>query len=101
MTRVELYHKPKRVKSNRKLFVLILLVFIAAGLFSFKYYQGTIRKDSPGENQGKKVIVHLPNGDDVFTYDKFIVKKDGKTYYKGEWNTINLTGGTIDYKNWK
>jgi predicted amidohydrolase len=101
MTRVELYHKPKHFKRNGKLIVLICLA-IAAGMFAIKYYyQSTIRIDSQGENLGKKVIVHLPNGDDVFTYDKLIVEKDGKTYYKGEWNKIDLTGGTIDYKNWK
>jgi len=30
-----------------------------------------------------------------------IQEKDGKTYYKGERNTIDLTGGAVTYEEWK
>jgi hypothetical protein len=53
------------------------------------------------ENPGPKVVIHLPNGQKVYTYENLIFEKEGKTYYKGERNTIDLTGGTVDYEEWK
>lgn len=65
------------------------------------YFQSTIRIDEPAADMGLKVVVHLPKGQEVYTYDKLIVEKNGKTYYKGERNTIDLTGGTVTYEDWK
>lgn len=102
MTRLELYHdKPKQFHWKGPIFFILLLITLSAGVFEFSHYwQGTIRIEAPQVDLGKKVIVHLPNGQEVLTYEHLIVKIDGKTYYKGERNTIDLTGGTVEYKNW-
>ncbi len=102
MTRVELYHdKPKQFHWKGPFFIILTCFIFAFGIYQLnQYWHETIRIDTPKENLGKKVVVHLPNGQEVYTYENLIVKKDGKTYYKGERNTIDLTGGTIDYKNW-
>ncbi|MGG5254388.1 hypothetical protein ACQYAD_12910 [Neobacillus sp. SM06] len=102
MTRVELYHdKPKQFHWKGPFLIILACFILAFGIYQLnQYWHDTIRIDAPKENLGKKVVVHLPNGQEVYTYENLIVKKDGKTYYKGERNTIDLTGGTIDYKNW-
>lgn len=102
MTRLELYqHRPKQIHWKGPIFFILLSVVLATGYFELhQYWQGTIRIEAPQEDLGKKVIVHLPNGQEVNTYENLIVKKNGKTYYKGERNTIDLTGGTVEYKNW-
>jgi hypothetical protein len=104
MTRIELYHKhkPRQVQLRGPFLILLLFILIfASGYLLFqKYDQRPIRISSPDESPGKKVIVSLPNGQEVFTYEKYIVKKGSKIYYKGERNTIDLTGGKVEYKNW-
>jgi hypothetical protein len=103
MSRIELYHN--RTKQFQWkipfLFLLLSILIVAGGYLLFQQYsQRTIQMDNPDENPGKKVVVSLPNGQEVFTYDKFIVKNGSKTYYKGERNTIDLTGGKVVYKDW-
>lgn len=103
MNRIELYHnKPKQFQWKVPFFFLLLSILIVAGGFYLyqQYDQRTIRIDTPNDSPGKKIVVSLPNGHEVFTYEKYIVKKGGKTYYKGERNTIDLTGGKVEYKDW-
>lgn len=102
MTRLELYHDRQRhFHWKGPLLFILVWVILAAGVFEFnRYWQGTIRIEAPKVDFGRKVVVHLPNGHEVFTYENLIVKKDGKTLYKGDRNTIDLTGGTVKYKNW-
>lgn len=103
MTRVELYnHKPKQFPWKSLLFFVLMSLIIAAGILTFHYYeQRTIKIEAPSEDLGEKVVIELPNGQKVYTYDHLIIKKDGKTYYKGERNTIDLTGGTVAYEEWE
>lgn len=102
MTRTELYHdKPKRFYWKGPIFFLLSCIILFAGFYQLnEYWQGKIRIDTPKVDLGKKVVVHLPNGQEVFTFENLIVKKDGKTFYKGDRVTIDLTGGTIEQKNW-
>jgi hypothetical protein len=77
-------------------------LIIAAGIIFFHYYdQNSIKIEAPSENLGQKVVIELPNGQKVYTYDNLIYERNGKTYYKGERNTIDLTGGTVAYEEWK
>ncbi|MDQ0199692.1 hypothetical protein [Neobacillus ginsengisoli] len=103
MTRLELYRdKPKQFSWKGPFFFILACILITVGFFVFRYYyQNTIRIEAPSENLGRKVVILLPNDQKVYTYENLIYEKDGKTYYKGESNTIDLTGGTIEYKNWK
>ncbi|HJV32192.1 MAG TPA: hypothetical protein VJ558_08335 [Bacillales bacterium] len=103
MTRLELYHaNPKQRNWKGPLFFILSCLILTAGIYVFiNKWQNTIRIDAPETDLGKKVVIHLPNGQEVYTYEKLIVKKDGKTFYKGERNTIDLTGGTVAYENWK
>ena len=104
MTRIELYHQHKTKQFSWKgffFFIAASLVLIA-GLFVFRYfYQSSIKIEAPQEQLGEKVVIHMPNGQKVYTYDNLVIKKDGKTFYKGERNTIDLTGGTVRYEDWK
>lgn len=103
MTRFELYHG-KIIHFQRKgpLLLLFLCIILLSGLLIFKqYYRTPVQTENHNVNPGKKVVVHLPDGNEVYTYENYIINKNGKTYYKGERDTIDLTGGTIAYKNWK
>lgn len=103
MTRLELYHSnPKQYHWKGPLFFAFFCIILAAGiLYFYSNWQNSIRIDAPEENLGKKIVVHMPNGQEINTYANLIVEKNGKTYYKGERNTLDLTGGTIAYENWK
>lgn len=103
LTRLELYHNNQKSYSWKgPIFFIFICIFITTSFFVLHhYFQSTIRIDEPTVDMGRKVVVHLPNGQKVYTYDKLIVEKDGRTYYKGERNTIDLTGGTVTYQNWK
>ena len=103
MTRLELYHKKtKQFSWKGPFFFVLIFIILAFGFFVFKhYYQSSIKIEVPEENLGSKVVVHLPDGKEVFTYENYIFEKDGRTYYKGERNTIDLTGGTVTYENWE
>jgi len=103
MTRFERFHYESRQKSFKGQFLILLAgVFLLSFLFVFYYFsQSTIKIDEPKEELGQKVVVSMPNGHKLYTYENLIVEKNGKTFYKGERNTIDLTGGTIAYKDWK
>lgn len=77
-------------------------MILITGFVIFRhYYHSTIKIEAPAEILGDKVVIQLPNGQKVYTYDNFIIEKNGKTFYKGERNTIDLTGGTVAYEEWK
>ncbi|OIK15621.1 hypothetical protein BIV60_08750 [Bacillus sp. MUM 116] len=103
MTRLELYHaKPKQSSRKGPLFFILACIILTVGFFVFRYlYFSTIRIEAPAEDYGKKVVIQLPNGQKLYTYENLIIEKDGKKYYKGERNTIDVTGGKVDYNNWK
>jgi hypothetical protein len=103
LTRLELYHnKQKTFSWKGPIFFIFICTVLITGFFAVReYLQSTIKIEEPAPEMGQKVVVHLPNGQNVYTYDNLIFKKNGKTYYKGERNTIDLTGGTVTYENWK
>lgn len=104
MTRFELYHsKPRKQFSWKGLIFVFLSCLVLAGVFLVfsHFYRSSIKIEAPEVDLGEKVVIHLPNGQKVFTYENLIVEKDGKTYYQGERNTIDLTGGTVTYENWE
>jgi len=81
------------------LFVFIALLSILLGLF--QYSQTLIRINAPVPDLGEKVVITLPGGKVVYTYENFLIEEDGKLFYKGERNTIELTGGNVVYDNWQ
>lgn len=103
MTRLELYHdKPKQLSWKGPFLFILACIILTVGFFVFRhFYFSTIKIEAPEKDLGPKVVIHLPSGQKVYTYENLIFEKDGKTYYKGERNTIDLTGGTVDYENWK
>lgn len=79
-----------------------MLTALSAVFLSFYFYsQSLIRVEVPEQTPGEKVVITLPDGGKIFTYENFIVEKQGKVYYKGERNTIEFTGGFVIYENWK
>jgi hypothetical protein len=67
----------------------------------YYYSKSLIKVEKPKEDLGRKVVIELPSGEEVFTYEKLVVRENGKMYYKGDRSTIDLTGGTIIYEDWK
>lgn len=80
-------------------YVLIALITILIGLYF--YSQALIQIHTPDRDLGEKVIVSLPSGKTLFTYENLIVEEDGKLLYKGENSTIDLTGGVVVYQDWE
>jgi hypothetical protein len=78
---------------------LILMTAAAVSLI-FYYSTSTIKIKSPEKDLGQKVVIELPAGKNIYTYEKLLIKENGKLYYKGERNEIDLTGGRIIYEDW-
>ncbi|KAB2337275.1 hypothetical protein F7731_06575 [Cytobacillus depressus] len=100
MSRSERYSaKVKRAISYR--FIMLFFLCIALLTVLYFYSQSLIKIEAPKKDLGEKVIIHLPTGNQIFTYENLIVNEDGKLFYKGERNTLELTGGVVIYKDWK
>ncbi|MGD6841717.1 hypothetical protein ACQCVH_04275 [Bacillus infantis] len=82
-----------------KIFLLILMT-AAAVLLIFYYSTSLIKIETPEKDLGQKVVIELPAGKNIYTYEKLLIKENGKLYYKGERNEIDLTGGRIIYEDW-
>lgn len=81
---------------------IIILMILTAGLIFATYYhlKSQIEVEAPVMDLGRKVIVQLPNGREIQTYENLLVERDGKLYYEGEFNTINVTGGIVVVQDW-
>ncbi|CRK81019.1 hypothetical protein [Neobacillus massiliamazoniensis] len=103
MTRLELYHNKAKPNSRKRLsFFILACILLTVGFFVTRhYFINSIRIEAPETDLGKKVVVQLPSGQKVYTYEKLIVEKNGRTYYKGERNIIDLTGGSVTYEDWE
>ncbi|MDQ0270842.1 hypothetical protein [Cytobacillus purgationiresistens] len=100
MTRVEKFHAAS--KNHLSKLAIILTFSIIAILISLYFYAKTqIVIETPQQDLGEKVVVELPSGKRVFTYENLVVQEDDKLLYKGERNTLDLTGGVVIYKDWK
>ncbi|MFP9127656.1 hypothetical protein [Niallia sp. BSM11] len=100
MNRLEKHANQDHKKGEKKLYLIscgvLLLLFIGGFIFTELFFA-----DKPNDqNLGDKVIITLPTGKKVFTYENLIVEENGKLLYKGERNTIDLTGGVVVYEDW-
>ena len=100
MSRVERLAKQRR--PFYKMWSLYFIIAVITLLLSTYFYtKSLIKIKSPKQVLGNKVIITMPEGKTVYTYENLIIEEEGKLYYKGERNTIDLTGGKIIYKNWE
>jgi hypothetical protein len=88
-------------KRGFPIWIFYVISTLIAILLSFYFYsQSLIRVESPEQKLGEKVIISLPDGGRILTYENFIVEEKGKLYYKGERNKIDFSGGIVIYENW-
>ncbi|MGJ7919823.1 hypothetical protein [Neobacillus sp. LXY-4] len=81
--------------------IFLLLIFIAVLIFATNLYlKSLIKIEAPEIDLGRKVVVQLPNGKEIQTYENLLVEEDGKLYYQGELNTIDVTGGIVVVEDW-
>ena len=82
---------------------LMYFLLLAFGLFigTNLYFKSQITINAPEVDLGEKVVVILENGQEMKTYENLLVEKEKKIYYKGEFNTIDITKGIIVYKDWE
>ncbi|MBT2690389.1 hypothetical protein J7I93_19740 [Bacillus sp. ISL-47] len=101
MTRTDLHLEKPR--SNFLMVSIILCGSCLIALFTALYFysQSLITIEAPKKDLGQKIVIQLPSGKSVFTYENLIVKEEGKLFYKGERNTLDLTGGIIVYEEWE
>ncbi len=78
-----------------------IIAVITLLLSTYFYSKSLIKIKSPKQVLGEKVIITLPEGKTAYTFENLIIEEEGKLLYKGESNTIDLTGGQIVYENWK
>ncbi len=92
-------NKRKALDKMGTLYMAIVLLFILIGFYF--YSQSLIKVETPEFDPGNKIIITLPDGKIIYTYENLIYEENGKLIYKGENSTLNLTGGKVDYKNWE
>lgn len=99
MSRYERLHEGKRFYLKTKIF---LLTFLVAGLIIVIniYLKSLITIEAPDKDPGRKVVVQMENGKELQTYENLLIEKEGKMYYEGEYNTIEITGGTVVIQEW-
>jgi hypothetical protein len=86
------------VKIGFLLVCLIVLFLLVTKL----YGNNTIVTDQPNKDEpGEKIIIILPSGKKVYTYENLIVSENGKLYYKGDRSVLDLTGGIVKYEEWE
>ncbi|WP_080846941.1 hypothetical protein [Cytobacillus gottheilii] len=79
--------------------LIFLCIASAAGFYYYAKSQIVI--EAPKENLGEKIIITLPSGKNIYTYENLVVEEKGKLLYKGERSTLDLTGGIVVYENWE
>ncbi|SHT00052.1 Uncharacterised protein [Mycobacteroides abscessus subsp. abscessus] len=87
--------------SLRTVFLLVCLIVLFL-LVAKLYDNNTIVPVQPKEDEpGEKIIIILPSGKKVYTYENLIVSENGKLYYKGDRSELDLTGGIVKYEDWE
>ncbi|AMM45049.1 putative membrane protein [Bacillus phage SP-15] len=79
-----------------KLFLLATLIVILFYGVNYVAFSKTSKADAPVD-LGRKVEVVLQNGNIMTTREAYIVKEDGKVYYRSKTNQIDITGCEIKY----
>ncbi|WP_428908847.1 hypothetical protein [Niallia sp. Krafla_26] len=92
-------HEVKPLYKFGSLYILVALLAVLIGLYF--YSQALIQVKTPNPDLGEKVIVTLPAGKTIYTYENLIVEEDGKLLYKGENSTLDLSGGVVVYQEWE
>ncbi|WP_318503627.1 hypothetical protein [Bacillus sp. T3] len=82
---------------------ILILIFLTAGLIVaiHFYLKSQIKIEAPEVDLGRKVIIQLPTSEELQTYENLLVERDGKLYYDGEINTIDVTDGVVVIQDWK
>jgi hypothetical protein len=80
--------------------MFLIMLFVGLMVITNIYLNGIIRVETPEVDLGRKVVIHLEDGKEVQTYENLLVKKKGKLYYQGEFNTIDVTGGIVVFQDW-
>ncbi|MFT8323250.1 MAG: hypothetical protein ABF649_20495, partial [Bacillus sp. (in: firmicutes)] len=91
---------PFRKKMMLVVSLVIIVVFISIYIGIGHYFSHT-HTSTASRDLGEKVVITLPSGKKVYTFENLLVKENGKLLYKGERNTIDLTGGVVVYEDWK
>jgi hypothetical protein len=88
------------LKSKIIVFLSATVLFVGLFMVGNHYLKSQIRIEKPEVDLGRKVVVKLPDGKEVQTFENLLVEKNGKLYYEGEFNTIDVTGGIVVVKDW-
>lgn len=83
----------EKIKKKRMIFlvgVLLLLVF----------YKMSSPSDVPADysnkkDQGREVVIEMPNGHKMTTYEKYLVQIDDQLYFKNEYQEFKIKGEVI------
>ncbi|MGG7618599.1 hypothetical protein [Bacillus coreaensis] len=100
MSRLKRYMTYKPWVSLKIVFLLVCLIVLFL-LVAKLYVNNTNVTDQPKiDEPGEKIIIILPSGKKVYTYENLIVSENGKLYYKGDRSELDLTGGIVKYEDW-
>lgn len=82
--------------------IIILLLLLAGLVVTVHYYlKSQIQIEAPEIDPGRKVVVKLPDGKELHTFENLLVEEEGKLYYEGEFNTIDITNGIVVIQDWE
>ncbi|NMD69195.1 hypothetical protein HHO41_02760 [Bacillus sp. DNRA2] len=81
--------------------ILILLLLLAGLIVAIHFYlKSQIKIEAPEIDLGRKVVVKLPEGRELQTFENLLIEDNGKLYYEGEFNTIDISDGVVVIQDW-
>lgn len=81
--------------------LLILLLLLAGLIVAIHFYlKSQIKIEAPEIDLGRKVVVKLPEGRELQTFENLLIEDNGKLYYEGEFNTIDISDGVVVIQDW-
>lgn len=82
--------------------ILILLLLLAGLIVTIHFYlKSQIKIEAPEIDLGRKVVVKLPEGRELQTFENLLIEDNGKLYYEGEFNTIDISDGVVVIQDWE
>jgi exopolysaccharide biosynthesis protein len=84
----------KRKQTFKNVFSFVVLILLLLGIYTSIHsnYRPIIGST---EDLGKRITIKLSNGATMKTYEKYIIQKNGKMYYKSNLHEMDITGAKI------
>ncbi|MFJ8247384.1 hypothetical protein [Peribacillus asahii] len=86
-----------RLKKRKQKKILTIALVVLAPFIAYKLAYPNSGSDVVKEDLGREIIVHLPNGNTMHTYEGYIIHDEDKVLYQSKYYEKDITGSEIEY----